>query len=239
LNIPGAITEFCSAEEAFKESVKSIDAWRYGCDLGVKESEVMSFADDYIAKARTLHDFRACLIDMNKDKDVMAKADVLKAKRGWRYQKQKLTKLLQKSQVPDALAKACSALYSSGEGVTAHLASTPYTSEFTGGLSNPVAFSLGLNSEEGPTRLHKAFATWYDENQSIVKAKVAKNITSLKSRRNRRSPSVEMGLLLGRTVTIARSQLCLCPRSSSSCKTTRSTRASSVGPSQALRSFCK
>jgi hypothetical protein len=191
LNIPGAITEFCSAEEAFKESVKSIDAWRYGCDLGVKESEVMSFADDYIAKARTLHDFRACLIDMNKDKDVMAKADVLKAKRGWRYQKQKLTKLLQKSQVPDALAKACSALYSSGEGVTAHLASTPYTSEFTGGLSNPVAFSLGLNSEEGPTRLHKAFATWYDENQSIVKAKVAKNITSLKSKGSHGCVSVE------------------------------------------------
>jgi hypothetical protein len=192
LNIPGALTEFRHAEEALKESVKGIDSWRYGCDLGVKESEVSNFVDDYIAKVRTLFDFRACLLDMNSEKRGLHKADALKAKRGWRYQKQKLTKLLQKFQVPSVLAKACSALFTSGGGETAHLASTPYTSEFNGCFSNPVSFSLGLNTgEEGPTRLHKAFATWYDANQSIVKAKVAKNITSLKAKGSHGCVSVE------------------------------------------------
>ena len=118
LNIPAAASVLRTARTALTEAAKSIVTWRFGCDLAVKESELMVFVNDFTDKLEIVQAFETCLASMDDDNKTEAREIEASTKRHKRYEKTKVTKWLIGQSVPKAVAQfAAQVIHREGSGI--------------------------------------------------------------------------------------------------------------------------
>ena len=128
-----------------------------------------------------LSDFRGCLRDMATETRAEESALKEKDKRKTRYCKQKMTKFLQKHDVPDVVAKLCSCMTTNFVDMEVVLASTAYSTEFNDDIARPRAISKNVE-EASRTKLHTIIGDWAGKHTAKLEPKIPVKIAEAKAK---------------------------------------------------------